>query len=257
MILESSIKRFSGLSSDSKPTVGVPVGSEFFELDTGNTYKFYNSSWYPFGMSINDGNGFNVDINNPFPTNGDSVYYKDVDIDRCDITGWAGTTKDLFTGIHSGLSNSSSTNPKIIIIHFQRTIEFGSITLGSADGGYFSNVKVTVRNPGTVETIVVDESSDSTNLTNKTYDLDDIHRVESLKIEFYTANAVEITHIFVPKIKTVKIDPNNKNNPIHFINTDNSGRSASNSIFGDRIVGWKNHQFRFNSIMDSELGTLR
>lgn len=248
MILESSIKRFSGLSNDSKPIVDIPSGSEFFELDTGKTYRFYNSTWHPFGISINDGNGFNVDINSPLPTNGDSVYYKDVDLARCNITGWTGTVLDLFTGVHSGLENVSSDNPKIIIIHFQRTIEFGSITFGSADGGNFSNVKITVRNPGIVETVVVDESSDSTNLTSKTYDFDEIYRVESLKIEFYTADTVEITQIFIPKIKTVKIDPNNKNNPIHFIDTDHSGRVASNSIFGDRIVGWKKPSiaFQFN-----------
>ncbi|MFA7287306.1 MAG: hypothetical protein WC055_00355 [Melioribacteraceae bacterium] len=248
MILESSIKRFSGISSDSKPDTDVPSGSEFFELDTGNTFKFHDSSWYPFGISINDGNGFNIGINSPLPTNGDSVYYKDIDLDRCNITGWTGTVLDLFTGVHSGIENTGSSNPKTIIIHFERTIEFGSVTIGSADGGNFSNVKVTVRNPGIIETIVVDESSDSTNLTNKTYNFEDIHRVESLKIEFYTADIVEVTQIFIPKIKTVKIDPNNKSHPIHFIDTDHSGRAAQNSIFGDRIVGWKKTSmaFQFN-----------
>lgn len=239
MILESSIKRFSGLSTDSKPAVEIPSGSEFFELDTGKTFKFYSGSWYEFGNSLNDGNGFNVNINHPLPSDGDSVYYKDVDLSRCNITGWSGTVLDLFTGVHSGITNSSSDNPKTIIIHFSRTIEIGSITIGSADGGNFSNIKITVRNPGVIETVVVDESSDSANITNKTYNLNRTYKSESIKIEFHTADSVSITNIFVPKIKTVKVDSNNVDEPIHTIDTDQSGRIANNSIFGDRIVGWK------------------
>jgi hypothetical protein len=43
--LITSTNRYQGLSGDSKPTTGVPAGSTFYELDTGNTYIFDGSSW--------------------------------------------------------------------------------------------------------------------------------------------------------------------------------------------------------------------
>lgn len=42
--LIANVKRFQGLSGDSKPT-GEPVGSTFYETDTNNTYVYANSSW--------------------------------------------------------------------------------------------------------------------------------------------------------------------------------------------------------------------
>lgn len=43
--LISAFKRYIGLSGDSKPTDDTPVGSTFYETDTGNTYIFDGSSW--------------------------------------------------------------------------------------------------------------------------------------------------------------------------------------------------------------------
>jgi hypothetical protein len=43
--LIASIKRYLGLSGDSKPTADTPVGSTFYETDTGSTYIFDGSSW--------------------------------------------------------------------------------------------------------------------------------------------------------------------------------------------------------------------
>lgn len=49
--LMTTIQRFIGLSSDIKPT-GVPIGSEFFELNTGKTYVAYDgTNWILFGVS--------------------------------------------------------------------------------------------------------------------------------------------------------------------------------------------------------------
>lgn len=45
------IKRFVGASGDAKPT-GVPVGSCFYEHNTGNTYITYDgTNWILFGTS--------------------------------------------------------------------------------------------------------------------------------------------------------------------------------------------------------------
>lgn len=41
----SLVQRWTGLSTDSKPTTGVPVGSLFFEVDTGITYIYSSTAW--------------------------------------------------------------------------------------------------------------------------------------------------------------------------------------------------------------------
>lgn len=42
--LETTIKRFIGLSTDEKPT-GVPFGSSFLESDTGRIWKYGVDGW--------------------------------------------------------------------------------------------------------------------------------------------------------------------------------------------------------------------
>lgn len=59
--LEGSIKRFIGLSSDTKPSLGsqvdgsttlttdLPPGSSFLETDTGNIWRWDGNEWtFPF-----------------------------------------------------------------------------------------------------------------------------------------------------------------------------------------------------------------
>ena len=41
----AAIKRYSGLSTDPKPTTGVPAGSTFSETDGGHTYTYNGSAW--------------------------------------------------------------------------------------------------------------------------------------------------------------------------------------------------------------------
>lgn len=41
----ATIKRFSGLSTDSWPLTDVPEGSTFHVIDTGEEYIFHNGTW--------------------------------------------------------------------------------------------------------------------------------------------------------------------------------------------------------------------
>ena len=43
--LETSTKRFIGRESDDKPTSEVPVGSTFFEEDTGSIWRWNGNAW--------------------------------------------------------------------------------------------------------------------------------------------------------------------------------------------------------------------
>lgn len=55
--LEGQLHRYIGLSTDEKPTTSVaaPVGSTFFESDTGRMYRWNGSDWdFPKGVSQTD-----------------------------------------------------------------------------------------------------------------------------------------------------------------------------------------------------------
>src|SRR5690554_1197367 len=43
---------FIGLSTDTKPTTGVPKGSRFTEIDTSTIYHFNGSSWVKFNHQV-------------------------------------------------------------------------------------------------------------------------------------------------------------------------------------------------------------
>ena len=45
MAISYSSACIAGLSSDSKPTTGIPSGIRFFETDTGNSYFWTGSAW--------------------------------------------------------------------------------------------------------------------------------------------------------------------------------------------------------------------
>jgi len=43
--LETKIYRWSGLSTDDKPSSGIPVGSTFHETDTGDKFIYQLNDW--------------------------------------------------------------------------------------------------------------------------------------------------------------------------------------------------------------------
>jgi hypothetical protein len=43
--LETNITRWTGVSSDIKPSSGVPEGSTYHYIDTGEKYIYHNGMW--------------------------------------------------------------------------------------------------------------------------------------------------------------------------------------------------------------------
>lgn len=43
--LETTIKRFNGISSDERPTTNVPEGATLHFIDTGEEFVFHNGMW--------------------------------------------------------------------------------------------------------------------------------------------------------------------------------------------------------------------
>lgn len=69
-----------GLSTDIKPTINVPDGTNLLEVDTTNAYVFFGGNWYPLGGGSGGGGGATVlnglsDVNITTPQNGQIFTY--------------------------------------------------------------------------------------------------------------------------------------------------------------------------------------
>jgi hypothetical protein len=187
--------------------------------------------------SLKDYDGEFIDVQNPLPTNGDSVYCKDIDESRSDITGWTGSICDFFNDLHTEVYNASTDNPKTILIHFKRSTIFPSMAFGSSEGGNFSNIKIIAVTSGDIEIPIFDETSDNTKYTSKVIRFGMPVGMNALKIQFHTGDRVGLTNIFIPKMSEMVVNADNEHSPIHVNDTDHNRRTALNSVFGDRLIG--------------------
>ena len=192
---------WAGLSTDTKPSVGVPTMSRFTESDTGLTYKWDGSSWYPdlTHLGLSDGNP--ISAQHPLPTDGDSVYAKDVWVETSNINGFSGSVLDLFDDLHTTITDTSATNPKEIFVHFNRTTPTTTIGIG-AHTGNFSNIKITALVSGPIEITLVDETTNDTKYTSRQFDLTTVG-FNALRIQFHTTDAVTLSNLFILKAKAV------------------------------------------------------
>ena len=109
-----------------------------------------------------------ISVQHPLPTDGDSIYIKDLDIPNCDNGDFSGTVEDYFHSLTSVNTNTTSTNPKQIKIWLKRTLYTDSIGFGCNDlSGSFSNIKVELLGSGEVVRKTIDFSSDNTKYNSR------------------------------------------------------------------------------------------
>jgi len=145
-----------------------------------------------------DENGLDISLQNPLQVDGDSVHAVDIWEAESDMNGFSGKMTDLFDNLHSLVVDNSATNPKHLLIHFNRTTVISSISLGAFTGD-FSNVKIVILVSGGGEIPIIDESSDNTKYSSRNFELP-IIGFNSMRIEFYTADAVTVSNVFMPKV---------------------------------------------------------
>lgn len=149
---------------------------------------------------MTDASGGEITVQNPFPCDGDSVYAKDLDISRCSADGFIGEVAGLFNDYNTDLVNPTSTSPKTIVLYFERPIKTNIIGLGSYLSD-FSNVKLSLLDlSGTVRE-VIDDSANDTKYTSNVYSFTTAVFIQ-IVIEFYTADAVSINGMYIPKIQS-------------------------------------------------------
>lgn len=157
-----------------------------------------------------DAEGTEIDIQNPLPTDGDSVYAKDIWVGESTATNWldesAVASEDNvlipFTGLHSIITNSTSDNPKLLRVHLNRTVFSHQVGLGAFGGGNFSNVKITLIGSGDVPRTIIDNSADDTKYTSRNISFEP-QGFNAVDIEFYTTDTITLSNIIILKAPNV------------------------------------------------------
>lgn len=192
--LESTIKTYSGLSSETKPTIAagnnIPNGSRWREVDTGRTFYFnlVDDDWY---------NGNNIQY--PFPSDGDSVYVKDINITNSDNGDFSGVIADYFDSLNSVQCNATSDNPKIIKIWLNRTIQTNSIGFGCDDlTKSFSNIKIKALGSGEEVRYTKDLSTDDTKRNSYLVQMPPL-ALNGFVLEFHTTDEICLSNLIIFK----------------------------------------------------------
>lgn len=162
----------------------------------------FNLATDPFfaglSTSLQDSDGKDIDIQNPLPMDGDSVYCKDLLISVSDV----GTFPDadlcnLFNDYETEISDTGSNNPSTFTLRFIRPVTSNKIGIGSKTGN-FSNVKIQLKDlAGTVRT-VIDDSTNDTKYTSNIYSFTINTFIEAV-VEFHTIDDIKISGLFIPK----------------------------------------------------------
>jgi hypothetical protein len=177
-------------------TDGVPIGSA-----------------NPLPVSINGGGGGASEVKlideagnpinkqNPIDVDGESVHVSDIDFANSDFTNWVGDPENMFKSPFSAsIVNSTSDNPKIIDIAFNRTVKALQIGLGENNGGDFSNIKISLLGSGGTVRALFDNSSDNTKITSKNIQFNN-ELFNKVRIEFAIADTVSLSNITIQKSK--------------------------------------------------------
>ena len=148
---------------------------------------------------------WDINVQNPLPSDGDSLYEKDIWVDTSITTDWVDlddTWKSIvtipFNNLHTRIQNTTTTNPKVIRIHLNRTINAQQVGLWSYWWGDFSNVKIILLGSWETEREVKDDSSNNTKYTSRNYEFEP-QLFNAIRLEFYTADTITLSNITVQK----------------------------------------------------------
>ena len=142
-------------------------------------------------------------VQEPLPTDGDSVYSKDIDVSNSSNGDFSGSVTDYFDSLKSVNANTTSDNPKIIKIWFYRSILTHSIGFGCDDlTKSFSNIKIKALGSGEEVRYTKDLSSDSTKRNSYLVEMP-LLAANGFQIEFHTTDEVNLSNLIIFKTRDV------------------------------------------------------
>jgi hypothetical protein len=141
----------------------------------------------------------NVDSQHPLPADGDSLYLKDIDVDNSDNGGFSGVVTDYFDSLKTVNNDASATNPKVIKVWFNRTIQTHALGIGCDDlTKSFSNIKFKALGSGEEIRYTKDESTDGTTRNSYLLELPSL-ALNGFILEFHTANEIGLSNLYMAK----------------------------------------------------------
>lgn len=158
-------------------------------------------------VKIVDQNSDVINVYNPFSTDGDSIYVKDINHSKCISVGWTGEACDPFNNLQTEIYNNTSTNPKVLLVYFYRTLYLNSVGMGCNSDKTFSNIKMEFL--GSDETIryTYDDSTNNTKYGTKLYSFPPTACI-AIRFLFYTSDTIGFTNITIRKeINVVAREP--------------------------------------------------
>lgn len=142
--------------------------------------------------------GSNVDVQNPLPADGDSIYVKDLDVSNCDNGDFSGTVTDYFDSLKTVNSNTTNNNPKALMFWFNRTVYSHSIGIGCDDVTKGFGTDVTVKLLGSGEAVRFTKNYTEINKNSALLEFGS-KAFNGFILEFNTATEVCISNITIQK----------------------------------------------------------
>lgn len=152
--------------------------------------------------------GKEVGVQNPLPTDGDSVYVKDIWVSQSIVADWqdldnvgGDLIKIPFSNLHTAINNQTLDNVKRLRVHFNRTISLFQVGIGCAahSGKNFSNVKVKALGSGGIERTVEDDSNNNAKYTSRNYQFEST-LANAIELEFHTIDEITLSNITIHKV---------------------------------------------------------
>lgn len=144
-----------------------------------------------------------VSIQYPLSVNGGRVYVKDIDVANSDNGDFSGVITDYFDSLKTVNNEASATNPKVIKIWFEESIQTNSIGFGCDDlTKSFSNIKIKALGSGEEVRYTKDLSADDTKRNSYLIGLVPL-AINGLQIEFHTADEIGLSNLIIFKSENV------------------------------------------------------
>lgn len=143
-------------------------------------------------------NGESVTVQNPIPSDGDSVYVKDLDIPNCDNGNFSGDVTDYFDSLKSINTDVTANNPKSIKLWFKRTVYSHAIGFGCDDLTKGFGTSITIKLLGSGEAVRFTKTYTTADGTSFLAEFGS--RVfNGIIIEFNTASEVCLSNLTIQK----------------------------------------------------------
>jgi hypothetical protein len=190
----------------------------------------------PIEVKNNDGEA--VSVQYPFPTNGDSIYVKDIDLSNSDNGNFSGSITDYFNSLKSINSDTTGNNPKIIKLWFNRTVYSHGIGFGCDDLAKGFGSSITIKLLGSGEAIRFTKTYVPTGPNSFVAEFGP-KAFNGVILEFNTATEVALSNLTIAKSLEVNATLNglDPNGDIQSVNvTEDGDLTISNNSSGLSIA---------------------